>query len=157
MKISPKRDILYCMYMYALFAWNLPIIIIITSLVSLLHIHVHLYTPHVHVFIFMQEALYFKANILHMHIPVSHVSTCSRQVWRGLLCNRKLSCKTNTSSNYMYNRICCQNKDLYLWTMTGLFLGIWFHLWITRIPIPLADAGCNLREFLMVNTYLCCS
>ena len=73
MEISPKRDILY-MCMYALFAWNLPIIIIITSLVSLLHIHVHLYTPHVHVFIFMQEALYFKANIFHIHIPVSHVS-----------------------------------------------------------------------------------
>ena len=78
MKISPKRDILYVHVHVCHFGWNLPIIIIITSLVSLLHIHVHLYTPHVHVFIFMQEALYFKANILHMHIPVSHVS--SRQV-----------------------------------------------------------------------------
>lgn len=47
-------------------------------------------------------------------------------------------------------------KGLYLWTMTGLFLGIWLHLWITRIPIPLADAGCNLRKFLMtlIHTYM---
>lgn len=27
-------------------------------------------------------------------------------------------------------------------TMTGLFLGTWLHLWITLMPIPLAEAGC---------------
>ena len=29
----------------------------------------------------------------------------------------------------------------YFWTSSGLLRGIWLHLWMTWIPIPLADAG----------------
>lgn len=32
------------------------------------------------------------------------------------------------------------------WTRSGLFRGIWLHLWMTWIPIPLADAGFWRRE-----------
>lgn len=40
------------------------------------------------------------------------------------------------------------------WTSSGLFRGIWLHLWMTWIPIPLADAGYWRKEKLKKD--LCC-
>lgn len=36
----------------------------------------------------------------------------------------------------------------YFWTMIGRLRGIWFHLWITLMPMPRAEAGCTIKEGL---------
>ena len=43
----------------------------------------------------------------------------------------------------------CDNMfalSAHLCTTTGFFLGIWAHLWTTRMPIPLAAAGYRTKS-----------
>ena len=59
-------------------------------------------------------------------------------------------CEVILSERWVCTYYTSHSMFKYLWTITGLFRGIWFHLWITRIPIPLAEAGCQQQQ-KMVN------